>query len=174
MNQELIVIIDPQKDFTADEGNYATRHGITGIKAVKERIELLLRTAGDKHGIVVCSDYRPDQFGEGLCMCMPGTSGHEMDIVVPESVALITKTEHSCFSSKAFKFYLRQQAVKRLVLCGFLAEYCVQQTALDALAHGYEVVLPEDYIGTGDDVQERKENTLAALKAKGAIVKRTL
>jgi nicotinamidase/pyrazinamidase len=173
MNQELIIIIDPQKDFTADDGNYATRHGITAIKAVKAHIELFLKAAGDKHGIVVCSDYRPGQFGDGLSICIPGTSGHEIDIVVPESVTLITKTEHSCFSSKAFKFYLRQQPVKRLVLCGFLAEYCVQQTALDALAHGYEVHLPEDYIGTGDDVQERKENMLTILKAKGAIVKHT-
>ena len=47
------------------------------------------------------------------------------------------------------------------------------QTALDALRHGYEVVLIEDSIGTGDDVQCRREQMLRSLEEQGAIVQNT-
>ena len=169
----MLVIIDPQNDFTHLKGDYARRHtGITQIAATKARIRHLLQSLGSHEAVIVRSDYQPDQFGPGLSLCIPHTFGHEIDaaLQVDDTLNVFTKTEHSCFSSADFKELLNTGEIDTLVLSGFLAEYCVKQTALDALQLGYQVLLVEDCIATGDDVQYRKEQTLAELADKGAVI----
>lgn len=174
MSKQALIIIDPQNDFTSPEGSYAQRHsGMTQIEAAKENINKLLALWGKEHVIVIKSDYRPYQFGEGVSMCIPGTFGHHIDkdLHLDEETMVIIKAAHSAFSSAPFKAYIRSKAIDTLVLCGFLAEYCVKQTALDAIEAGYHVVLLADAIGTGDDVQPRKQQMLEALKQMGADVR---
>lgn len=171
MRKACIVVIDPQKDFISEAGNYASRHaGITQMLAAKERINSLVYADEKSHVVVVTSDYQEDQFGIGLSICIPGTEGHKTDIETDPAYTFLSKTQHSCFSSTDFIKHLKSNDITRLILCGFLAEYCVMQTALDALRHGYEVVLIKDSIGTGDDVQYRKEQMLISLKEQGATV----
>ena len=166
-----ILIIDPQKDFVHRDGNYASRHkGITQILDAKEKINKLLLTQKKEELLIVTSDYRKDQFHQGLSICIPGTEGHSVDIEADESYTYISKTQHSCFSSPAFISHLKEHRVEELIICGFLAEYCVQETAIDALKNGYAVLLIRDCIGTGDDVQNRKDQMLLTLQEKGAAV----
>jgi nicotinamidase-related amidase len=174
MTKACIVVIDPQKDFINETGNYASRHaGITQMLAAKERINSLVHSPYKRHVIIVTSDYEEDQFGVGLSLCIPGTDGHKTDIATDPAYTYVTKTQHSCFSSAGFIKHLKSNGITRLILCGFLAEYCVMQTALDALRLGYEVVLIKDSIGTGDDVQFRKDQMLISLEEQGASVQNT-
>jgi nicotinamidase-related amidase len=113
-------------------------------------------------------EYHTNQFGPGLSMCIPGTEGHQIDIAVGSGSRIFVKEAHSCFSSPAFVQCLVQEKVGKLILGGFLAEYCVRATALDGLQQGYEILLLEDAIGTGDDVQHRKENLFRELSEAGA------
>jgi len=173
MPTRVFIIIDPQNDFTSPEGNYAKRHsGITQIEAAKKNINKLLEWRRKENFIVIKSDYHHDQFGAGLSMCIPGTFGHQIDkdLHIDEDTMLIIKAEHSAFSSEQFKEYIKSKEIDTLVLCGFLAEYCVKQTALDAIESGYKVDLSEDCIGTGDDVQHRKHQMMEEFKQKGAKV----
>lgn len=171
MNNECIVIIDPQKDFTSIHGNYAQRHsGISQILNAKANINNLLTQIGKNQFIIVNSNYSVNQFGEGLSICIPGTKGHEIDINTDGDFKFISKKEHSCFSTTEFTDYLHINNTRKLALCGFLAEYCVMSTAIDALKEGYTISLLDDCIGTGDDVQERKDKTLNELKKRGAMV----
>ncbi len=173
MSKSVFIIIDPQNDFTSREGNYAKRHtGITQIEVTKKNINKLLKWWGKEHFIVIQSHYRPHQFGQGLSMCISGTFGHRIDkdLYLDEETMLIIKAEHSAFSSGQFKEYIKRKGIDTLVICGFLAEYCVKQTALNAIEAGYKVQLPEDCIGTGDDVQYRKQQMIEALRQKGAEV----
>ena len=177
MSQEVIVIIDPQKDFISIDGAYAKRHsGISQILRAKDNINGLLSGTHPLNVWTVISDYRINQFGPGLAMCIPGTEGHKIDIAIGSGTRIMVKEAHSCFSSRAFVECLAKENVVRLILCGFLAEYCVRATALDGLQKGYEVLLLEDAIGTGDDVQHRKENLFRELAEAGArlITKRSL
>ena len=121
--------------------------------------------------MIITSDYQEDQFRQGLSICIPGTEGHAIDINADKSNIYFSKTQHSCFSSPAFIDHLKEQRVEELIICGFLAEYCVQATAIDALKNGYTVTLIRDCIGTGDDVQDKKEQMLLMLKEKGASIK---
>ena len=173
MAKPVFIIIDPQNDFTSSEGDYAKRHaGITQIEAAKENINRLLELWGKEHFIIVKSDYRLHQFGEGLAMCIPGTFGHSLDesLNFDRDMTFIVKAEHSAFSSQHFREYIKNQEIDTLLLCGFLAEYCIKQTALDAIEAGYEVQLLDDCIGTGDDVQHRKQQMMQELQQKGAKV----
>jgi nicotinamidase/pyrazinamidase len=171
MSQEAIVIIDPQKDFISIEGAYAKRHaGISQILRAKHTIHELLSRTNHPRIWTVISDYRIDQFGLGLSLCIPGTEGHKMDILTGKGSRTLVKEAHSCFSSPAFNKCVEKENVTRFILCGFLAEYCVRQTALDGLQKGYEILLLEDAIGTGDDVQHRRENVFRELSEAGAQV----
>lgn len=171
MNNECIVIIDPQKDFTSIHGNYAQRHtGIYQILEAKANINKLLAQIDKNQVVIVNSNYSVNQFGEGLSICVPGTKGHEIDINAGGDFKFISKEKHSCFSAIEFTDYLRSNNTRKLALCGFLAEYCVMNTAIDALKEGYTISLLDDCIGTGDDVQERKDKTLNELKKLGAVV----
>lgn len=173
MATQILILIDPQNDFTHVEGDYARRHaGITQITEAKLKSQRLVNSFGRNKTVIVRSDYEPGQFGQGLSICIPQTFGHEIDVDLrmEGTVAVVTKTEHSCFSSEAFTSLLQTNKIDTLILCGFLAEYCVKQTAMDALNAGYRVYLVEDCIATGDDVQHRKLQAFAALKDNGAIV----
>jgi nicotinamidase-related amidase len=169
MEKQYIVIIDPQKDFTHSQGNYATRHaGISQMLDAKMRINRLIGASDHKNIAIVFSDYVADQFGKNLPLCIPGTFGHELDIRVTASCSLIAKSEHSCFSSREFVTFLESNQTEALLIGGFLAEYCVRASALDALAYKYDVTLLKDCIGTGDDVQDRKKQMLEELHGRGA------
>jgi nicotinamidase-related amidase len=171
MKSAKIIIIDAQKDFTHPAGSYAVKHpGITQILAAKDRINELLAALDKEQFVIIRSDYQPGQFEKGVSMCIAGTTGNELDINADSHFNIFTKTAHSSFSSPAFKAYTKNSGINTLILGGFLAEYCVKQTALDALEAGYQVYLLEDCIGTGDDVQERRENMLLELKGKGATI----
>lgn len=169
-NNELLVIIDPQKDFTSPDGAYARKHAvISQIIIARNNIDALLKKNTHKP-VVVYSNYFHNQFEEGISFCIPGTVGHEIDLNMDVAIQLIPKNQHSCFTSDGFKNYLEINLVKSMVLCGFLAEYCVQQTALDGLHSGYKISLLQEYIGTGDDVQYRKDEMLLKLEQMGATI----
>lgn len=171
MTNELLVIIDPQNDFINRSGFYAKKHsGIDQILKARQNINNLLRLHDKDKVVIVYSNYKKDQFEEGLSICIPGTIGHKLDIEVDNAFTLIEKNNHSCFSSEAFKEYLEKKNVKKIIVCGFLAEYCVQQTAIEGLINGYQISLLRECIGTGDDVQNRKEQMLLELADRGAEI----
>ncbi|PZR25867.1 MAG: hypothetical protein DI535_16300 [Citrobacter freundii] len=171
MNRRCIIIIDPQKDFTSEEGVYAKRHPqIHEIKNAVKRIQQLLDTVKNYELIVVYSNYKQDQFEEQLLMCIPGTEGHELGIDVSPETIILCKSEHSAFSSSTFADFIRGRNYEQILLGGFLAEYCIKQTALDALKFGYATTLISDCIATGDDVKERVIDILKQLQEKGATI----
>lgn len=173
MPNQIFIIIDPQNDFTAADGNYAKRHqGMKYILDAKKNINRLLASYAPGNFIIVKSDYLPDQFEPGLNICVPGTRGHELDesLNFHKDTPRLTKTRHSAFSAPNFQHHLESKQTDNLLLCGFLAEYCVRKTALDALGIGYHVHLIQDCIATGDDVQHRKADMLDELQKRGARI----
>jgi nicotinamidase-related amidase len=169
--KSLLLIIDPQNDFTHINGRYAMNHGITQILKVKANINLLLSSFKHPKAIVI-ADYHHGQFEEGVSLAVPSTFGHQIDaeIVLPNDIPVWTKSEHSCLTSKDFSDALTEMKINTILICGFLAEYCVKQTALDALKLGYDITMVKDCIGTGDDVQHRREHLFEEIKGLGGKV----
>lgn len=173
MNDALLLIIDPQNDFTHSKGYYAKKHpGISQITSAKEKIIELFRHWNRNNVIIIYSNYRIGQFKKGIGFAIPGTFGHKVDeeFDFDHTLTYISKNQHSAFSSANFLDYLQETNTTTIVICGFLAEYCVKQTALDALLNNYKVYLIEDCIATGDDVAERKDQMIMELKERGATI----
>ena len=99
-----------------------------------------------------------NQFEKNLSICIPNSEGHQIDLELKDSYSLFSKTEHDAFSSEKLKKFLQEKNISSIFIGGFLAEYCVKQSAILAIHFGLEVLLIEDCIGTGDDVQDRKNN----------------
>lgn len=171
MSKNCTVIIDAQKDFTNPGFAYAKRHpSLNAIAIVAKKLDALLRVTAPERGIIVCSSYQEDQFGDGFAACIPGTEGHRISLRTDKAFVKFEKTGHSCFSSKAFSDHLVQQQVTGLLLCGFLTEYCVKATALDALAQGYRITICPDLVGSADEKQAEKEQALQSLQQQGARI----
>jgi nicotinamidase-related amidase len=167
----LLLIIDPQNDFTHQDGNYASRHGTSQITEAKSKINLLAAAKGLKT-IIVRAEYSHGQFIPGASIAIAGTFGHRIDaaILVRDTCTIFAKNDHSCFSSPKFTELLKTERPDTLIISGFLAEYCVKETTSDALALGYQVILIKDAIGTGDDVQARRSNLFSEFQKKGCIL----
>lgn len=82
-------------------------------------------------------------------------------------VVRMPKIEFGCLANDAFRAVLAATGRKQILITGMEAHICILQTALDALAEGYEVYLLKDAI-----VSSRKEEYkagMARMQQAGAI-----
>lgn len=80
-----------------------------------------------------------EQYPAGLGKTMP-----EIAALFPAGTAVVEKTSFSCFDEPAFAAELQKRHITTLCLVGIEAHVCMQQTAFDALAKGYQTVVLAD------------------------------
>ncbi|HMJ09557.1 MAG TPA: isochorismatase family protein [Pyrinomonadaceae bacterium] len=80
-----------------------------------------------------------EQYPKGL-----GKTAEEIMLAVPDSVEIFEKTAFSSFGSAEFSASLDLHGATQIVLCGFETHVCVNQTAHDLIARGYQVHLLTD------------------------------
>lgn len=166
-NTDLFLIIDPQKDFTDKNGNYIKNHtGNVQIRIALERIQKLIQSNIFPIIAIVYSDYHQNQFKENFSICIPHSFGHKIDLEFPDNVYLFRKSEHDVFSSIQFNNFLNEMKISRILIAGFLAEYCIFESSLSAVEKHFKVCLVTDCIGTSDDTQRKMFETFEILKGK--------
>ena len=159
-NDLIFILIDPQKGFTDPAGSLARKYD---YDSEFEAIQSALKSIEEYHtkhsgsSVLIRSEYSPGQFSEGelesslanLCV-----SGVGVDCEIASGLEncsfeqTFIKHEHSAISNPLFKAYLARQiksGVRRLVVSGFLLEYCVRATCLDIKAcfgERLEIILP--------------------------------
>ena len=84
---------------------------------------------------------------------------------------VIAKTVFSCYSCDSWREQLQATQRKQLILVGIEAHICILQTALEALAAGYEVFVVEDAIASRSF--NNKFNAIARLRAAGVHITNT-
>ena len=121
---------------------------------------IVLLTAAAEMGLDVLVT---EQYPKGLGHTVP-----ELATWLNESVPVVEKSSFSVFGSERFCAELSKRRREVLIFCGIEAHVCVMQSALDALAKGYEVIV------VADAVRSRKtadcECALQTLRDCGAIV----
>jgi nicotinamidase/pyrazinamidase len=65
---------------------------------------------------------------------------------------------------------LREQGIVRVVLVGLATDYCVKETALDALRKGFAAVVLEEGVRAVDLQPGDGERALEAIRESGASV----
>jgi nicotinamidase/pyrazinamidase len=175
-----LIIVDFQHDFTPPDGALAVPAG----DQIAARINTLA-ASGDFDLVVATRDWHPldhgsfeAQGGPWPIHCVQGTPGAELhpdldtehiDLVIDKGQDPLTEG-YSGFEATDLADRLRERDVDALLIVGLATDYCVKNTALDALREGFEVAVDPTAVravgvGAGDS-----ESALDELRAAGATV----
>jgi nicotinamidase/pyrazinamidase len=176
---EALVIVDFQNDFTPG-GALAVSGGDEIASRVNElaadpRFELVLATRDwhpPNHGSFT------EQGGIWPVHCVQGTEGAELhpsldraavDVVLDKGQDPGTDG-YSAFDGTNLGDMLRERGIDRITVVGLATDYCVKNTALDALREGFEVVVDPTAV-RGVEVEEGDSaRALDEVRAAGGAV----
>ena len=100
----------------------------------------------------------------------------KLGITIPELLpkgefTKIEKMEFSLAKLEEFLKELKNKKITNLIFCGIETHICIQQTVLDCLQKGFEVILISDAMGSRDRVDH--EIALQRMTQSGAILTTT-
>jgi nicotinamidase-related amidase len=126
----VLVIVDMQEAF---------RKAIADHALVTSRIAMAIRGFRILNVPVVVTE----QYPKGL-----GRTVEELVLTLPDGLEPIEKSTFSAFGEPSFVDVLKTAERKQVILCGIETHVCVNQTAYDLLANGYEVHLLTDCVAS--------------------------
>jgi nicotinamidase/pyrazinamidase len=175
-----LIIVDFQNDFTPPAGALAVPEG----DRIAERVNELARS-GRFDLVVATRDWHPPDHGSfdrhgGVwpAHCVADTEGAELhDALEREHVDVVMdKGQHpetegySAFEGTELARLLRERGVDSLTVVGLATDYCVKNTALDALREGFRVAIDSEAVRGVDVNPGDSDAALQALRAAGATV----
>jgi nicotinamidase/pyrazinamidase len=176
---EALIVVDFQNDFTPG-GALAVPDG----DEIAERVNEL--AADPRFELVVATrDWHPpdhgsfaEQGGPWPVHCLQDSEGAELhpaldrsriDVVLDKGQDRETEG-YSGFEGTRLEELLRERGVDRVTVVGLATDYCVKNTALDALRAGFEVTVDSEGV-RGVEVEEGdSERALQELRQSGATV----
>ena len=174
-----LLIIDFQNDFTPG-GALAVSEGDTIAPKINA-----LAASGDYDLVVATRDWHPADHGSFEAQggiwpvhCVAGTQGAQLhpeldrtniDITVDKGQAVDTNG-YSGFESTDLEEILRERGITQVTVVGLATDYCVKNTALDALKAGFQVTV-DSTAARGVEVQPGdSEAALAEVRAAGGVI----
>ena len=176
---EALIIVDFQNDFTPG-GALAVKDGDRIADRVNElasdpRFELVVATR----------DWHPadhgsfsDRGGPWPVHCVQGTEGAELhpslerervDVIVDKGTDPDTEG-YSGFEGTTLGELLRERDIDSVTIVGLATDYCVKNTALDALREGLAVTVDSEGVRGVDVSEGDSERALDELRSAGAVV----
>lgn len=147
---DALLIVDVQNDFCPD--------GALGVAEGDHVVPILNRWIAEAQRqnipIFASRDWHPaghvsfkERGGPWPPHCVQGTAGaaFRSDLRLPENVQIVSKgsdldkDSYSAFGGTDLRQRLRESAIRRLWIGGLAQDYCVRETALDAIQEGLEV-----------------------------------
>jgi nicotinamidase/pyrazinamidase len=175
-----LVIVDFQNDFTPPDGALAVPEGDTIAPRLNQ-----LASSGDYDLVVATRDWHPadhgsfaERGGPWPVHCVQDTPGAQLHAGLDASLIDETidkgqdpDTEgYSGFEETRLEELLREHGIDQVTVVGLATDYCVKNTALDALRAGFQVTV-DTTAARGVDVQSGdSERALEELRAAGAAV----
>ncbi|HEU4978052.1 MAG TPA: nicotinamidase [Solirubrobacteraceae bacterium] len=171
-----LIIVDFQNDFTPG-GALAVPHG----DEISQRVNEL--AAGSFDLVIATRDWHPPdhgsfetQGGPWPVHCVAGTPGAELDPALERGLVDIVldkgqdrDTEgYSGFEGTDLEQILRDRDIDEVVVCGLATDYCVKNTALDALRAGFRVLVDERAVRGVDAEPGDSRRALGELRGCGA------
>src|SRR5688572_28259632 len=174
-----LLIIDFQNDFTPG-GALAVPEGDTIASKINA-----LAGSGDYDLVVATRDWHPadhnsfgEQGGPWPVHCVAGTDGAELhpaldqtriDLTIDKGQAVDTDG-YSGFEGTDLEQVLREKGITEVTVVGLATDYCVKNTALDALRAGFQVTVDSTAV-RGVEVHEGdSERALAEVRAAGGLM----
>jgi nicotinamidase/pyrazinamidase len=173
-----LVIVDFQNDFTPG-GALAVPDGDAIAGRVNE-----LAASGEYDLVVATRDWHPadhgsfaEQGGPWPAHCVQGTAGAELhpaldrsrvDVVVDKGQDPGTEG-YSGFEDTRLGELLRERGIEQLTIVGLATDYCVKNTALDALREGFQVTVDTAAVRGVEVAPGDSERALADVRAAGGV-----
>jgi nicotinamidase/pyrazinamidase len=175
-----LVIVDFQNDFTPPDGALAVPDG----DAIAERLNELARS--DEFDLVVATrDWHPPDHGSFAAQggpwpvhCVADTPGAQLHAALDADRVdeIVDKGQdpgtegYSGFEGTRLDALLRERGIDQVTVAGLATDYCVKNTALDALRAGFQVTV-DTSASRGVDVQPGdSERALGELREAGAAL----
>jgi len=151
--QTAVVVIDMLNDFCVEPGKLANPAALDLCPA-QNSVLAASRAAGGTV-IFVNEEHRPNlrperEFARRMTHTYAGSWGARVvdDLKVEDDDLAVIKRRFSGFFQTDLDLTLRDRGIRTVVLTGVLANICVRATAHDAFFLGYDVVVPEDCVGS--------------------------
>jgi nicotinamidase/pyrazinamidase len=177
---DALIIVDYQNDFARPDGALSVPAG----EDVAEHINALARS-GEYELVLATRDWHPpdhgsftEQGGIWPVHCVQGTGGAELHPALDTEPldAIVDKGQdpgtegYSAFDATSLAETLRARGVDGLTVVGLATDYCVKNTALDALREGFTVRVDRAGVRGVDVRPGDSERALEELAAAGATV----
>lgn len=180
-DHDALIVTDVQRDFCPG--------GALGIRGGDEIIPVINRLIPKFEKVVYTRDWHPEdhisfsddpQFVDKSwpVHCVAGTPGaqfHEA-LVVRENALVIDKATHrdreaySAFEGTDLAKELEQRGVDRVFLTGLATDYCVKNTALDAVRLGFEALVIRDAVAGVDVPPGSADQAIEEMKQAGVQI----
>lgn len=144
-----LVVIDVQEAF---------RSAIPDFALIASRIAMAVR-GFDILGVPIIMT---EQYPKGL-----GRTAEEILLSLPDGIEAIEKSTFSSYGEPGFVARIEEMGAKQIVICGVEAHVCVNQTAHDLLAAGYEVQLLMDCVASR--FEHDKQAGVSKMLANGVV-----
>ena len=175
-----LIIVDYQNDFAHPDGALS----VPGGEEVAEHINALA-ASGDYELVLATRDWHPpdhgsfrEQGGIWPVHCVQGSDGAELhaaldtepvDVIVDKGQDSSTDG-YSGFEGTNLEAILKEHGITQVTVVGLATDYCVKNTALDALRAGFQVTI-DTTAGRGVEVEAGdSERALAEVRAAGGVM----
>ncbi len=146
----VLVVVDVQESF---------RKSIADFSEIASRIVMVARGAEILQIPIIVTE----QYPKGL-----GNTVNEIMSVLPGYVPIIEKTAFSACGNIEFLDSLIESELDQIILCGLETHICVNQTAHDLLANGFQVHVLADCVTSRS--AENKQVGLSKMQQSGVIL----
>ena len=175
-----LIIVDYQNDFARPDGALSVPAG----EEVADHINALA-ASGDYELVVATRDWHPRDHGSFKAQggiwpvhCVQGSEGAELHPALDTGPvdAIVDKGQdpgtegYSAFDATGLAETLRARGVDAVTVVGLATDYCVKNTALDALREGLAVTVDRAGVRGVDVEPGDSDRALAELRAAGAVM----
>jgi len=180
-----LILVDVQNDFCPG-GALAVRDGDQVVPVLNRYIEKFSQA---RLPIVATRDWHPEKTshfksggGPWPAHCIQQTQGaaFHRDLKLGEEVIVVSKgtapdeDSYSAFQGRDFSGttlaeLLRRSGIETIFVGGLATDYCVKQTVLDGLRHGFRAVILGDAIRGVDLDPDDSRRALNEMSAAGAV-----
>ena len=175
-----LVVVDYQNDFASPDGALS----VSGGDQIAGRINELMRS-GDYDLVVATRDWHPHDHGSFTAQggvwpvhCVQDTDGAQLhadldaaavDVIVDKGQDPGTEG-YSGFDGTRLGELLRERGIDQLTVVGLATDYCVKQTALEALREGFAVTVDTTAVRGVDVEPGDADRALSDLRTAGAVL----